>query len=204
MQCKVESASPVTDPAAKKETGKTLKQWFEVLDAQGDYGRRKAVQYLYATEKVPEWWAVTIAVEYERARGMLKKDGLLEGYGICVTKTIKAEAADVYRAWTDTKALAQWFGDGVKAQVEDGGSFKDGAGNRGSFQRVRENKDLRFSWENPAFSTPSLVDVTFDGKTPGKTLLMVNHSRIQTRAEADGLRSAWGEALDRLKQQLEG
>jgi uncharacterized protein YndB with AHSA1/START domain len=117
---------------------------------------------------------------------------------------IKADAAEVYRAWTDGKALAQWFGDSIKAQVKDGGSFEDGAGNRGGYQRVRENKDLRFTWENPAFTAPSQVDVTFDGKSPGKTLLMVNHSRIQTRAEADGLRAAWGEALDRLKQQLEG
>jgi hypothetical protein len=35
-------------------------------------------------------------------------------------------------------------------------------------------------------------------------MLMVNHTRIQTRAEADGLRAAWAEALDQLKGICEG
>ncbi len=38
----------------------------------------------------------------------------------------------------------------------------------------------------------------------GKTTLMVNHTPIQTRAEADGLRAAWAEALDQLKGICEG
>ncbi len=33
----------------------------------------------------------------------------------------------------------------------------------------------------------------------GKTTINCYHKRIATRAEADGLRRAWGEALDRLK-----
>jgi hypothetical protein len=43
------------------------------------------------------------------------------------------------------------------------------------------------------------IDVQFQDKGKGKTGLLVNLSRIQTRAEADGLRVAWAEALDRLK-----
>ncbi|MDX2033617.1 MAG: SRPBCC domain-containing protein, partial [Blastocatellia bacterium] len=61
------------------------------------------------------------------------------------------------------------------------------------------DKDLRLSFENPAFSAPMQVDALFQDKGKGKTGLTVNHTRIQTRAEADGLRAAWAEALDRLK-----
>ncbi|MBL8230120.1 MAG: SRPBCC domain-containing protein, partial [Bryobacterales bacterium] len=56
--------------------------------------------------------------------------------------------------------------------------------------------------ENPQHSA-SIVDVVFQAKGT-KTGVIVTHDRIQTRAEADGLRRAWGEALDRLKQMLEG
>lgn len=37
----------------------------------------------------------------------------------------------------------------------------------------------------------------------GKCTVMITHDRLQTRAEADGLRAAWGEALGRLKALLE-
>lgn len=40
-------------------------------------------------------------------------------------------------------------------------------------------------------------------KGKGKMGILVNVDRIQTREEADGLRSAWLEALDRLKTKLE-
>ncbi len=135
---------------------------------------------------------------------MLRKDGLPEGYGICVTKTISAAPSACYAVWADARDFAKWFGDGVKANVQDGGEYSDAGGNKGVYSRVRENKDLRFSWENPTFSSISAVDVMFNEKAPGKTLVTLNHSRIQTRHEADGLRSAWGEAFDRMKKQIEG
>jgi uncharacterized protein YndB with AHSA1/START domain len=205
MQITVASQFPVTDAACKQETGRTLKEWFDHIDGLGDYGRRNTVAALYNEfGRSKEWWATTIPVEYERARQMLKKDGLPEGYGICATKTIAAAVPTVYAAWSDAKAFAKWFGDGLKAKITDGGEFSDGAGNTGTFTRVRADKDLRFSFENAKLSSPTLVDVMFADKGAGKTLVTLNHTRIQTRAEADGLRAAWGEAFDRLKKQVEG
>lgn len=70
------------------------------------------------------------------------------------------------------------------------------------FARIRPNKDLRFTWEHPGVSAPMTVDVMFQDNK-GKTLMNVMTSRIQTRPEADGLRDAWGEALNRLKAIVE-
>jgi len=82
-------------------------------------------------------------------------------------------------------------------------SYENKDGDKGSFLRVRENKDIRMSFENKNFSAPTQVDVQFQDKGKGKTGLLVNHTRIQTREEADGLRAAWAEALDRLKAHCE-
>jgi Activator of Hsp90 ATPase homolog 1-like protein. len=46
------------------------------------------------------------------------------------------------------------------------------------------------------------VEIKFQ-PAPGKTTVMVTHDRLQTREEADGLRAAWGEALERLKKLVE-
>lgn len=204
MTINLESDHPVTAAAARTATGKTLDEWYSALDARGGtkIGRRAANEYLFRECGVDAWWATTISVEYEAARGLLEKDKRPKGYSICSTKTISAPLAEVYQAWVSNAKLSQWFGKSSEANVADGGSYANGDGDQGVYKRVRPNKDLRFTWENPAHSA-SIVDVVFQEKG-AKTGVMVTHDRIQTRAEADGLRRGWGEALDRLKHMLEG
>jgi len=52
-------------------------------------------------------------------------------------------------------------------------------------------------------STRPPVDIKFDGGG-AKCTVMVSIDRLQTRAEADGYRRAWNEALERLKAVVEG
>lgn len=204
MKKSLKSEHPVTNDAAKAATGKTLDQWFAELDkADGlKLGRREINNRLYA-QKLDPWWSATIAVEYEKHHDVRKKDGLFEGYFVCATKTIAAAPAEVFQAWSTGAALSKWFGDGSKADLKDGGSYENKDGDKGQFLRVRENKDIRMTFESTGLSAPTQVDVQFQDKGKGKTGLLVNHTRLQTREEADGLRAAWGEALDRLKTTCE-
>jgi uncharacterized protein YndB with AHSA1/START domain len=206
MDSKIQSNHPVTDAACKAATGKTLKEWYSYLDGRDalKQGRRPTSMLIYGDLK-DDWWMTTIAVEYEKHHDQrVKKDGLYEGYGICVTKTINAPVDRLYTAWTDPKMLSQWFGAGVKASVADGGKYENKDGDKGTYTRVRPGKDLRFTWENQAYSAPTLVDVVFTDKGGGKSHVMLNHTRIQTRAEADALRAGWGSCFDKLKKVLEG
>jgi uncharacterized protein YndB with AHSA1/START domain len=205
MECNVQPDYPVTNEAAKKATGKSLDEWYKLIDAAGGtgLGRRKVNVLLYTDHKVDAWWSTTIAVEYERRHDLKKRDGLYEGYFICSTKTIAAPLDRVYKAWTDKAQLAKWFGGGARADVQEGGGFETKDGDRGSYLRVRENKDLRFSYERSGFTAPTQVDVVFEDKGKGKCGVLVNHTRLQTRGEADGVRAGWAAALDRLKSLME-
>ncbi len=206
MKVEYKAEFPVTDASCKKATGKTLKQWFSAMEAAGDVSkkRRDAINWLYAEMNKDMWWCTTVWVEYERSKGVVnRKDGLPEGYNICVTKTIAAPVADVYAAWADSKHLAKWFGPKTKAKVADKGSWDDRFGNSGDYLRVRENKDLRFTWSNGGSASTTQVDVAFADKGKGKTGITLNHQRLQNREEADGLRKAWGDAFDQLKAMLE-
>lgn len=195
---------PVTNEAAKAATGKTLAQWFAELDKENGLklGRREINNRLYA-QKLDPWWCTTIAVEYEKHYDVRKKDGLFEGYFVCATKTIAAPVAEVYKTWSNGPELSKWFGPATKAEVKDGGIFANKDGDKGTFLRVRENKDLRLTFETAGSSALTQVDVQFQDKGKGKTGLLVNHTRIQTREEADGLRAAWADALDKLKTTCE-
>jgi uncharacterized protein YndB with AHSA1/START domain len=204
MQYKAVTEFPLTDAACKEATGKTLKQWYAWLDALGERpGRRDIIAKMYVGNKLPVWWAITIAVEYETHCGLKKKDGRYEGYGICVNKTIAAPLDKLYTAWVSAGELSKWFGAGMKAEVAECGAYSNKDGDRGKFLRVRPGKSLRLSWENPALCSPTMVDVTFSDKGWGKSHVMLNHTRIQTRSEADGLRAGWLAAFDKLKKLLE-
>lgn len=204
MKSTFKSDHPVTNEAAKSATGKTLDQWFAELDKSDGLklGRREINNRLYA-QKLDPWWCATIAVEYEKHHDVRKQDGLFEGYFVCATKTVAAPLADVYKAWSNGAELSKWFGASTKAEVKEGGAFENKDGDKGKFLRVRENKDLRMIFETKGASAPTQVDVQFQDKGKGKTGLLVNHTRIQTREEADGLRAAWLEALDKLKTTCE-
>lgn len=200
MKYQLESDHPVTDTASQAATGKTLAQWFAELDKLNGLklGRGGIGKHLLA-QKVDPWWITTISVEYENHHDIRKKDGLYEGYFVCSTKTIVAPVTEVYAAWTNDGSLSQWFGADTKAEVKDGGKYENKDGDSGIFLRVRSDQDLRLTFENPAFSAPTQVDVQFQDKGKGKTGVTLNHTRIQTRAEADGLRAAWAAALEHLK-----
>lgn len=188
-----------TDDSCKAATGKTIKEWYAEMDAMDalKLGRREVVNKIYVAHK-DIWWATTLFVEYEKHKGVKKKDGSFEGYTICVTKSIGAPVSKTYGVWTDPKGFAEMFGDGAMQSVAEGGSIACAGGCKGEFSRVRPDKDLRFSWTHPGCTAPMTVDVQFQDNK-GKTLMNVMTSRIQTRPEADGLRNSWSEALSRLK-----
>jgi len=186
MQVDLVSDFPVTDEACKATTGKTFGQWIATIDARGiGKGRREVIQWLYdETGRGKDvWWATTIWVEYERSKGVVvKKDGLAEGYNICVTKSVSAPVAAAFSAFS---------------------SVVESCGNAAVLLRVREDKDLRFSWQTSGVPDKTLVDVTFLDSGKGKTAIAIMHTRIQTRAESDGLRNAWTKVLNDLKARVE-
>lgn len=204
MKVKNAPDSPVDDASCKAATGKTLQEWFAWLDSIDalKLGRRESVNRVYSEANKDVWWSTTIVVEYEKARGVLKKDGLPEGFTICVTKSINASIPKVYSVWTDPASFGEMFGDGGKQDLSEGGEISCGGGCKGELTRIRPDKDLRFTWSHPGCTAPMMVDVQFQDNK-GKTSMNVMTSRIQTRAEADGLRNAWTEALSRLKRMAE-
>lgn len=183
----------ITNESCQSATGRTLSQWFDWIDSEcAGQGRRNTIQAIYnETGRGPDvWWPTTIWVEYEAAKGIVKKDGSAEGYTICSTKTIAAPVDKLYGA--------------MAGQVHEGDPYSDSGGNSGIWLRLRQGKDIRLAWTTNGIETPTQVDCTYADNGKGKTLVTLTHSKIQTRAEADGLRNAWARYFDTLKAQAEG
>lgn len=204
MKIDLVSDKTIDDAGAKAGTGRTLKQWFALLDAFGGpgKGRRELGNHLYDAHKLDPWWIATLNIEYEAAHGLKEKDGRPKGYTICATKAIKAEPARCFAAFADAGSLDAWFGPRHALDFRDGGTLANADGNRATIRKVAPPKAIRLLWQQADAAADTPVEVKFQ-PAGAKTTVIVTHDRLQTRAEADGLRRAWGEALERLKAILE-
>ena len=205
MKVELKSEHAVGEDSCKAATGKSLSEWFALIDARGGpaLGRREIGQWLYAEMKVDIWWSGTINCEYEVARQQLEKDGKARGYTICATKTIKADPNACYSAFSSAAELNRWFGADHQLDLKDGGKLSNADGNQASVKRVNPGKTIKMIWEDAGLTLATPVEIKF-AASGAKTTVTVTIDRLQTRAEADGYRRAWGEALDRLKALIEG
>jgi uncharacterized protein YndB with AHSA1/START domain len=202
MKIALRGDKPLED--AKADTGRTLPEWFALLDAFGGpgKGRREIGNHLYDTYKLDPWWIATLNIEYEAAHGLREKDGRAKGYTICATRSIKATPQACFDAFASAVALDRWFGPGHALDFREGGELANGDGNRAQLRKLNPGKGLRLLWSQPGVAADTPVEVKFQ-PSGARTTVMVTHDRLQGRAEADGLRRAWGEALERLKAVLE-
>jgi uncharacterized protein YndB with AHSA1/START domain len=194
-------ARTTDDKACKAETGKTKAEWFAAIEKAGASGRAESGKVLQAA-KVDPWWATVLLVEHEAAKKAVEKDGKPKGYSICSTKSVAANAAKTWKALTTSAELAKWFGTGATMNAKEGGAVSDKDGVTGKVTKVRPEKALVFSWE-ASWAPGSQVEILVQPKGD-KTGLVVNHTRIQSRADADAVREAWAQALNALKAHIEG
>lgn len=193
MKIELRSDNEVSDASAKATTGKTFAEWFAWIEQEHPgKGRRDVIQAIYdATGRGKDiWWPTVIWVEYERSQGIVKKDGLAEGYNICSTKTVGASVDDCYNAFVGS--------------ASEGGDYSDDGGNKGQWTRLRPGKDARLTWQTAGVEHPTQVDVSFVDKGKGKTGITLMHQRMQSAEEADGVRRAWAAYFDAMKSKLEG
>ena len=203
MKIALQAEKPQDDASAKEDTGRTLPEWFALIDALGgvDLGRRAIGQHLYDTCKLDPWWIATINIAYEAARGAVEHDGHPKGYTICATKSIAATPQACFDAFASADALDRWFGPGNEIDFRDGGAWGNDDGNRAVLRKCTPGKSIRMVWHDPEAGPNTPVEIKFQ-PSGAKTTVMVTHDRLQTREEADGLRRAWGEALERLKERI--
>jgi uncharacterized protein YndB with AHSA1/START domain len=189
---------------AAAATGRTLAQWFEQIDNWGGaaLGRREIGQRLLDGHKLDPWWIATINIEYETAKGLIEKDGRAKGYTICATKSIKAAPDACYGAFANADALDRWLGPGHVLAFADGGSLRNGDGNQALIRKLSPGKTIKLIWQQPDAAPDTPVEIKF-APAGAKTTVMITHERLQNRDDADGLRRAWGEALDKLKHVVE-
>jgi hypothetical protein len=110
----------VADPGMPDETirrgsGRSWNEWFAVLDSWG--GRRRAhrdiARHVAESYGVSGWWAQTVTVGYERARGLRTPNQRPDGFTVSVSKTFPVSADDLQVMFTDARKRRRWLEPGA-------------------------------------------------------------------------------------------
>jgi hypothetical protein len=175
----------VAEERLREHTGKGWDQWFAILDRWGARKRKhpEIARFLMEERGVPGWYAQSITVGYERARGMRLKHQQGSGFSVSASKTIAVPLDDLYEAVVDDAKRRRWL---PEATV--------------SLRTSQPGRSARYDWEDGS----TRVIFSFDPKGPSKSTVHVEHAKLPDADDAETMKAMWRERLVGLKELLEG
>lgn len=178
------STERMSDQAVQAKTGKTWEEWFAILDAAGgrEMDHKAIVAYLHDKHGVGPWWQQMVTVTYERERGKRVKHETPAGFQVSRSRTFNVPVSRLFAAWNDETLRRRWLPET---------DF--------TLRKATPDKSLRLAWNDG-----TKVEVNLYPKGESKSQVAVEHSKLADAEDAAHRKAWWGEALDRLRETLEG
>ncbi|GGK80661.1 hypothetical protein Ppa06_51590 [Planomonospora parontospora subsp. parontospora] len=175
----------VSGDAMAAATGRSRGDWFALLDGWGavDRSHGEIARWLVEEHGVAGWWAQSVTVAYEQARG-LRLPGQRRGgdFSVGASKTVAVPAERVTAAFTDEALRARWLPEAP---------FR--------VRTARPGRSVTADWEGRAAVTVHLV-----AKGPDRTQISLQHGKLPDAGSAAAMKAFWRERVTVLKQVLEG
>jgi hypothetical protein len=173
----------MSDAAIKAKTGCTWQRWVGALDAVRAHAwtHREIAQYAHEKYKLSGWWAQSVAVGYERIKGLRMKGQQRGGeFRASKSKVFPVPVSRLYRSFGDRRARARWL-PGVELFV----------------RTATRDKSLRITWPDE-----TSIEVGFYRKGASKSQMAISHTKLPDRAAVDRMKQYWTERFDALGIQL--
>lgn len=180
----IEHLVPQTDASLRENTGRGWREWLRILDAWGAKERKHGdvVSHLVDEYGVPGWWAQTITIGYERARGLRAKHQTLSGsFQVSTSKTFSISVGKLFKAFAEAPQRNRWL---------ERGTLK--------VRTTLKNRTIRFDFRDGA----SRVVAFFDAKDRNRTTVTVQHEKLPDAGAVEEMRAVWKERLTRLGEIL--
>jgi hypothetical protein len=170
----------VSEAAIVKGTGQGWDHWFRVLDDWDATSRShtEIARHVNHEHGVDGWWAQSVTVGYERARGMRARNERPDGFEVSVSKTVAVPAVEAWRAFVEPSRRARWLDLALRIRT----------GTRTMGRSAR--------FDVPAEGTR--VNVYLTPKGDDRTTVTVTHVKLDGPADVAAHRTAWKGRLDRL------
>ena len=173
----------MSEAKIKESTGCTWERWVWTLDQVNahNWPHREIAEYVKDKYKVPDWWTQAVTVGYERIKGLRAKGQRRSGsWEASKSKTMDAPVGKLFRSFKQPKLRAAWL-NGARVVV----------------RTSVPNKSVRMTWEDG-----SSVEAYFTSKGRSKSVVAVQHTKLESRVAADRMKAFWGERLETLSNEF--
>ena len=182
----VKQRNVITDKIVVPKTGKTMAEWFVILDDKGakkldSHGIYALIESIDGLKPLGEWNCGLLSTTYQWDRGLRERGEKADGFEISVSKTIAVPTEMLYAAWLDDGLRKKWLPEKI------------------TITKSTENKSVRMFWSDN--STRLSVDLYPKGD--GKSQMVVQHLKIPDSEMAARMKEYWAERLNALKGILE-
>jgi len=196
----------ISDDAVKAKTGKNWAAWLTLLDRWGAKNKdhRTIAAFLKDKRGLTPWWSQAVTVRYEQERGMRVVGERASGkYELSVQRTIATTVPKAFAAFTEPALVSIWFTTKAKADLRVGGTYQNADGDNGTYILIQPPKRLKFTWDNAKHCPGTRVEVTFSSAGRNRTVVRLQHSKLQSEKDREDMKGGWSWAMDSLKSYLE-
>lgn len=186
-------------------TGKDWDAWFTLLDREQavEQSHKEIATLLREKHGVPSWWAQSITVEYEYARGLRKvgqtKDA---GYEIGVQATLPLSKSEAWDLLMSPKGRAIWLGDTQGWKSEAKHIYQTADGVTGEVRTIHPGDRIRLTWQPKHFAAPSTLQLTLTcpRNTPNRTTLGFHQEKLASASVREEMRAHWKRVVNTLQE----
>jgi hypothetical protein len=177
----------ITDKVVLPKTGKTMAEWFAILDEKGakkldSHGIYDLIISMDGLKPLGEWNCGLLSTSYQWDRGLRERGEKAGGFEISVSKTIAVPVEMLYSGWLDEGLRKKWLPEKI------------------TITKSTDNKSVRVLWSDE--STRLSVDLY--PKSDDKSQIVIQHLKLPDAEKAAEMKEFWAERLNVLKGILEG
>lgn len=172
-----------SDAAILKATGKGWDEWFALLDAWGGTAQAhpEIARHVADTYGIDGWWAQSVTVGYERARGMRALHERPDGFSMSASRTFPVPVERLFAAFVEPEERERWL-EAVELR------------NRTS----QPPKSARFD----VLPGETRLALFFTAKGPQKSTAQLNQERLADAEDVARWKALWKEQLALLGDHL--
>jgi hypothetical protein len=171
-----------SDAVIKQNTGCDWEKWVYVLDRKkaADLTHGEIARIVNEQYKIDGWWAQTVAVGYERIKGLRvigqRRDGTYEA---SKSRTYNVPVETLFDAWADASKRKKWLKARVKVRTSN------------------PPKTLRLGWDDG-----TIIAVGFTPKGDSKSQVAIQVPKLRSKVDAEHVKQQWSEYMDALGKVL--
>lgn len=173
----------VSAAAVLRSTGKSWDEWFALLDAWDGTTRShpEIARHVHEIYGIEGWWAQSVTVGYERARGMRALHERPDGFSMNASKTFAVPVERLFAAFVEQDERERWL-EAVELRS----------------RTCQPNKSARFD----VLPGETRLAVTFIAKGPRKAVAQLQQERLAGAEDVARWKALWKEQLAHLADSL--